>query len=437
MKNLPAPVRASERIEGTPLLSFIVLSYNYQDYIRTTLQSILTQTVQDFEVIVVDDSSSDQSCEVVRSFKDPRIRLIVNDRNLGGAGSYNVAVQAARGEWLVNLDADDWIAPEKSVRQLKFAAKNPSVDIVGTWVNLVDADGKPHPDAPNIELGWNNDYALNLTDTWIGKNHLCRSSTMVRRAAHLRIGLDDEGMVAAPDYELWTRALAQGCRFGVVKERLTFSRLHSRGVTRADLVRSLLEMTFALQKNIVPLISKRALWPTFAELFRWVGTHYELPGLSPRERERLLGLLFTGAVFPTYADFRAALNKTDPMLETVGRRALFIFAQAEAGRAQDDWSLSLKIEELKNQLNRAVEDRDQLKAKIADWQHKSEVASMPTSLTHHNSSQGFGTCSAPQPNRGAIHRIKRWIAPGTGRWVRVKSRLARVEQRLLRFFHSL
>ena len=72
----------------TPLLSFIVLSYNYENYIRVALQSILQQTVQDFEVVVVDDASSDRSCEVVRSFNDPRIRLIVNERNLGGCLLY-------------------------------------------------------------------------------------------------------------------------------------------------------------------------------------------------------------------------------------------------------------------------------------------------------------------------------------------------------------
>jgi GT2 family glycosyltransferase len=332
---LPAEIPVTE-----PLLSFIVLSYNYEHYIPLTLQSILDQTIQDFEVIVVDDASSDRSCDVVQSFNDPRIRLIVNDRNLGGAGSYNLAVQAARGEWLVNLDADDWIAPEKSVRQLKAASQNSQLDIIGTWVNLVGPDGMPHPDASLIEPSWNANYPLNHVDTWIGKNHLCRSSTMVRRAAHLRIGLDDAGMVSAPDYELWTRALANGCRFHIVKEPLTFSRLHPRGVTRADLLRSLLEISFALQKNVVPLIEGRALWPSFATLLRWVGTHPELAALRPRERERLLGLLMTGAAVPTYADFRAAVSEADFTLETIGRRTLVALAQAELVSTKNASSLS-------------------------------------------------------------------------------------------------
>jgi glycosyltransferase involved in cell wall biosynthesis len=444
----------------TTPLSFIVLSYNYENYIRITLQSILDQTVQDFEVIVVDDASLDRSCEVVRSFNDPRIRLITNERNLGGAASYNVAVKAARGEWLVNLDADDWIAPQKSVRQLKAARQNPQVDIIGTWANLVGSDGTRHPDASLVEPHWNGDYALNLVDTWIGRNHLCRSSTMVRRAAHLRIGLDDEGMVAAPDYELWTRALAQGCRFHLVKEQLTFSRLHPRGITRADLHRSFLEISFALLKNIVPLIERQALWPSFSELLRWVGTHRELAALSPRERERLLALLMTGAAIPAYADFRAVLAKPDSSLETIGRRALFTLAQGELAKTQDVRSLLAEVERLKGEVRQLSDACKYLKSKseqgeqdarrhaqqLAEPEHaakqptsalaeREHAAEQPTSAED-NTDAGHHSPNATEPKPGLIRRAKRWIAPGKGRWVRTKARLSRAQRRFSRFFRS-
>jgi glycosyltransferase involved in cell wall biosynthesis len=366
----------------TPLLSFVVLSYNYEDYIKITIQSILNQTLQDFEIIVVDDGSTDRSCEVVRSFNDPRIRLIVNERNLGGAGAYNVAVLAARGEWLVNLDADDWIAPQKSVRQLKALTQNPQVDIIGTWVNLVGSDGRAHPEASTTEPWINGDHALNFVDTWIGKNHLCRSSTMVRRAAHLKIGLDDAGMIAAPDYELWTRALAQGCRFHLVKERLTFMRLHSRGVTRADLVRSFLEISFALSKNIVPLIEKRGLSPSFVDILRWTATRAELPALAPRERHRLFGLLMAGAIVPTYAEFRSALSNPDAALESVGRRALYFSAYSESNGA---WRQNMPhdaniayIAKLESDILQYIEARDFYKAQSEAWEKEARCGSIPS-----------------------------------------------------------
>ena len=105
-------------MSNSPLLSYLVLSYNYERYIDKTIRSILEQTVQDFEIVVVDDCSKDNSVGVIRSFNDPRIRLLANEHNIGGAASYNRAVTEARGEWLVNLDADDWVAPHKAEIQL-------------------------------------------------------------------------------------------------------------------------------------------------------------------------------------------------------------------------------------------------------------------------------------------------------------------------------
>jgi glycosyltransferase involved in cell wall biosynthesis len=310
--------------KSAPLLSFIVLSYNYQHYIGTTIRSILNQTVQDFEIVVVDDASTDASREVVRDFGDSRIRLLVNERNLGGAGSYNVAVQAARGEWLVNLDADDWIAPQKSEVQLEAASRDPALDVIGTWVRYIGADGAPHPEATSFEHALNSDHKFNLVESWIGLNYLCRSSTMVKRVTHLRIGLDDPGMVRAPDYELWTRALAAGCRFGLVQEPLTYYRLHAGGVTRGDPAGTLLEIGYAMARNLAPLAERRALFDDLASIVRWIATNRDLILLTPQQALRLIGTLVTRPPLTSFLAFRAALAalEADPTLERIGRFAL-------------------------------------------------------------------------------------------------------------------
>jgi glycosyltransferase involved in cell wall biosynthesis len=320
----PTPLARLNTIRA-PLLSFIVLSYNYQNYIGTTIRSILDQTVQDFEIIVVDDASTDASREVVRGFGDSRIRLLVNERNLGGAGSYNVAVQAARGEWLVNLDADDWIAPEKCAMQLDAVSRDPALDIIGTWVRAIGADGGPHPTAEAIEQSWNSDYNLNSVETWIGLNSLCRSSAMVRRSAHLRIGLDDPGMVRAPDYELWTRALAAGCRFGLVHQPLTYHRLHGGGVTRGDPAGTLLEIGYAMARNLAPLAERRALFDSLTSIVSWIATNRDLSLLTPQQAVRLIGTLVMRPPLPDFLSFRAALlaPEPDPTLERIGRFTLF------------------------------------------------------------------------------------------------------------------
>lgn len=322
-------------MNSTPKLSFIVLSYNYSDLIGQTIRSILDQTIQDFEIVVVDDASQDNSCAVVREFGDPRIRLLENARNIGGAASYNRAVQAATGEYLVNLDADDWIAPEKSARQLMFLQRE-KVDILGTYTSFVDRAGAPHPRDEELGAHVNQPHDLNTIDAWIGRNNLVRSSTMVDRAAHLRVGYDDPAMVRAPDYELWTRFLGAGCRFAVMPEVLTYYRVHGGGVTHADPRGSMLEMSYAMLRNLMPLIEARAAWPSLFRMFRFIVEHEALPALPSAERERLFGVLQTMQSPMDFAAFSRILtvDADDPTLRTTGRRLLALMVAGEAENRQ-------------------------------------------------------------------------------------------------------
>ncbi len=319
-----------------PLLSYIVLSYNYERYIGKTLQSILAQTVQDFEIVVVDDKSTDRSVEIVSAMADPRIRLFTNETNLGGAGSYNRAILQARGDWLVNLDADDWIDPRKAEIQLQLASDDPRLDIIGSYISVYDEHDAPHPSASSVEALVNQPHDLNLVDTWIGANHLCRSSTMVKASAHRRIGLDDAAMVRAPDYELWTRALKAGCRFAVIPEKLTSIRLHSGGVTHADPSGTLREMSFAMLRNLMPLAEARSLYPSMTRIITWVGRHPALSRLPPVESHRLLGMLMQGTTVEDFPRFTALLSDAAeyPELGAIGRRSLS-FASPDADAYQE------------------------------------------------------------------------------------------------------
>ncbi|WP_207540777.1 glycosyltransferase family 2 protein [Sabulicella rubraurantiaca] len=361
-------------MKDAPLLSYIVLSYNYEGYIGQTLESIRAQTVQDFEVVVVDDCSSDRSCEVIEAFRDDRIRLLRNPRNIGGAASYNRAVEAARGEWLVNLDADDWILPSKAEVQLKLVSQQPALDVVGTWVSFVDRNGLPHEDSDKLEAETNRDWDFNAVSTWIGRNALCRSSTMVRRSAHLRFGLDDENMVRAPDYELWTRALRDGCRFALLPERLTCYRLHARGVTHGNRLQSFLEMAWAARRNLLPAIERRAVWTELHGILAWLTSHAELANLSARERERLFGLMVVPQSVADYAAFSELLGASAPELEAVGRRLMaFAFVQAEV-RTLDFHASGIYRDKLEADIRAYQEARDYWKSQSD--RHEAEMRAL-------------------------------------------------------------
>ena len=322
-----------------PLVSFIVLSYNYERYVGATLRSILDQTFGDFEVVVVDDASTDRSCDVVRSFDDPRIRLHENERNLGGAGSYNRAIGLARGELLVNLDADDWIAPRKTELQLAAFERDPALDVLGTWVEFVDAAGARHPRAAEFEPFTNVAQDLNLLDAWVVRNGLCRSSTMMRRRVHERIGPDDAAMVRAPDFELWTRALRHGCRFGVLPEKLTYLRVQDRGVTYGDPRGQYLEICHLLARNLVPVVEERALWPSLTRILYWVTGQEQFAWLAPEERWRLLGLFLAPSSPQDYPGFLRALEQDDGgALAAAGRRC---YALTNASPVRNDYIAKL------------------------------------------------------------------------------------------------
>lgn len=347
-----------------PLLSYIVLSYNYERYIGKTLQSILAQTIQDFEIVVVDDCSSDNSVNVISEIKDPRIRLLINETNRGGAASYNRAVEASHGEWLVNLDADDWIDPRKAETQLAFASANADADIVGTYVSIHDEHDAPHPSASSLEEIFNQPHDLNLVDSWIGANHLCRSSTMVRASAHRRIGLDDPAMVRAPDYELWTRALNQGCQICVIPEKLTFMRLHSRGVTHMDPTGTLLEISYAMLRNLIPLAESRAQYPFITRILAWVGRHPALSGLPPTQGHRLLGMLMQSCPVDNFSQFRATLE--DP----TGHQALAETGQRVLALVSPDPDPYKEISKLHNDIDAYIEAREFWRSQSEAWEHK-------------------------------------------------------------------
>src|ERR1700687_169613 len=125
----------------TPLFSIITTSYNYEDYIADTIESVLGQSCGDWELVIVDDCSSDTSREIISKFMDHRIHVIFNETRRGESASYNRALWTCSGEYIANLDSDDFFLPQKLAAQAKFFAENPTIDICSTYVREVDAAG--------------------------------------------------------------------------------------------------------------------------------------------------------------------------------------------------------------------------------------------------------------------------------------------------------
>ena len=116
-----------------PKVSVVIPVYNCRAYVAEAIESILHQTYTDFELVLIDDASTDGSVKVIRSYSDPRIRVVCNEANLGIPKTHNKGVELARGEYIAMLDHDDYSYPDRLAKQVTFLDRQRDYAVVGTW----------------------------------------------------------------------------------------------------------------------------------------------------------------------------------------------------------------------------------------------------------------------------------------------------------------
>lgn len=125
-----------------PLVTIGIPVYNVGRFIGMTLKSVLKQTYTNFELIITDDGSTDNTVEVIRSFNDPRITLIVDGENHGISYRLNQQIDLAKGKYFVRMDGDDLMFPERVEKQVHYLDEHPNVDVVGSPIVVIDDDNK-------------------------------------------------------------------------------------------------------------------------------------------------------------------------------------------------------------------------------------------------------------------------------------------------------
>lgn len=123
-------------------VSVIIPVFNAEKYLHQAIQSILFQTFTDFELIIIDDGSTDNSLTILQSFDDIRIKLIQNQGNQGISTSLNKGIDLAKGKYIARMDADDIAMPERLEKQVAFLEKNPNIDLLGSSIENIDYLGK-------------------------------------------------------------------------------------------------------------------------------------------------------------------------------------------------------------------------------------------------------------------------------------------------------
>jgi glycosyltransferase involved in cell wall biosynthesis len=175
--------------------------YNADRFLREAIESILYQSYRDFEFIIFDDGSTDSSVAIAESYHDPRIRIF-RSSHVGRAAALNKAVGYARTELLAFMDADDISLQTRFEEQFKCLSENPSVGVVGCWVNRIDEDGT-FLQTRSVPENHNEIESKITFKGWAVHFQTC----MVRKRYIDQINGFDESLIAAIDYEVVLRLL--------------------------------------------------------------------------------------------------------------------------------------------------------------------------------------------------------------------------------------
>lgn len=210
----------------SPEVSVVIPAYNAMAYLPETLDSVWAQTFKNFEVIVVDDGSSDHICEWANTQSDPRFRL-TSQSNQGLAGARNTGIRLSRGEYVAFLDADDIWAPTKLALQMEALRRVPEAALAYTWSALTDSRGIPTGNVFDSRATGNIWPELILYN-FVG----CGSTPIVKRSCFEVHGEFDRNLGSAvEDWDMWLR-LALHHPFVVVPKPLTYYRQHEGSASR-------------------------------------------------------------------------------------------------------------------------------------------------------------------------------------------------------------
>jgi glycosyltransferase involved in cell wall biosynthesis len=211
--------------QAAPIVSVVVPAYNQAHYLPQTLDSIRAQTFADYEIVLVDDGSTDETPFVARRYAG-RVRYI-HQTNQGLAAARNTGIQAARGRYVALLDSDDAWEPDYLARMMVLAQQEPKTAVFYCGVTYIDENGRalPQPGSSRVVP------PAQMYHTLLRANFLVPSTIFMRCEAALAVGLFDPDFRRLQDWELWLRLLRQGYQFQGIPDQLVRYRVHDSSLS--------------------------------------------------------------------------------------------------------------------------------------------------------------------------------------------------------------
>ena len=273
---------------AAPTVSVLMTMFDAATHLRAAVESILGQTFGDFEFVIVDDGSRDDSAAIVESYGDARIRLVRNEQNKGQTPCLNQGLALARGAWVARQDADDISLPRRLERQMGRLRRDEKLALLGCQAWLVD-DGGKFTGLLDVALG---PESIEWAELW--ENPFIHTAAIFRREAVTRLGGYDESFRICQDYDLWMRLAAEHPAANL-SERLVVYRHAAQSLQHSG-------------RETVREESRRVLRRMLARAFRHTVSETEIDVLMRfREGVAAAGLAEFSAVYARLLDaYRAA-----------------------------------------------------------------------------------------------------------------------------------
>jgi len=207
-------------MKNAPLISVVLPVYNVAPYIKEALDSVLNQTIQDFEIIVIDDCSTDNTLEVIESIKDARIRIIKKSENKGLIDSLNIGFTEAKGEFIARMDGDDLNTPDRFEKQLHILQNNSEITACGCWLQCFGTSNK---------IIKHKQYHKEIQAHLLLSNSMSLGATMLKTSAYRSFKFD-ETKLHAEDYDFWAKTAWESKMYNI-QEVLYLYRVHDKQVS--------------------------------------------------------------------------------------------------------------------------------------------------------------------------------------------------------------
>ncbi|MBQ7232386.1 MAG: glycosyltransferase family 2 protein [Clostridia bacterium] len=236
------------------LVSIIMPNYNGAKYLKDTIDSVIAQTYSNWELLFVDDCSKDESMEIIRSYKDSRIRLLQNETNSGAAVSRNHALKEARGKWIAFLDSDDLWKKDKLLLHLQFLIEN-QISFSFTSYSVLNSDNDVVAEFTPKKDTY--DYNTILKHCYIG------CSTVIYDSEKFGKVYMPTDAIKREDFACWLKILKMGETATCFHENLTTYRVHNNSVSSNKF------KIIKYQWNVYRNIERLSLLKSFFLMFHW------------------------------------------------------------------------------------------------------------------------------------------------------------------------